>query len=642
MSETEKTELNPHKTPVLEDVKNRAEWARLDLEITRRIRGKRKAKKTKPYPGAPNTVVPIVADVTRDKTDQEITMTRNTPLVANFISLAPGTEPDLLRKAEMGFDSYLRHIVRIMPKLEEAMDTKNARGMSVIKVFRSEDDRFGTISDCEPWDPRDVIVPFYTKDLRKSDRLTFILRLSKQELRAKAESKGWKNVETVITKAKKTERDQAGNTEETDYLSGVRELIGLTTSGPESETIVVWEHYHYATDWDVLKDPTGSIVKGRRCCTIFSPDAPEDILTAYPWREADGEVALTAEELLIEAEAALHENRPVHKTKTVPGKDRAWPGIQARYDKRGYYYDTRGVGHLCMDDQIVATAQQNAKLTMLDYYQQPLLSGPNAQGTNVSFEPGSRMPENTQFISPPPIPSQFDFDVEMLKRSSARRCGAASQYEFSGNVSSSKRVQKTATEVVTEGNHAGMVSSASVDRFNDPLIDLYTQLWEDLVRLNKPLPIIAGDQFMGEMPLEVYALKVLIVPAASAKTLHPDLQFQKAQAALTFLWGFKDVVPVDVTKALTDVFGHWDPVMASRWIMKETQQGPNGEPPVYKLISNLYAAVKTLVADNQDLISKVEEHGKVLERLAHLSLNNTVPPPVPDNPGWPSPLRLMG
>ena len=76
--------------------------------------------------------------------------------------------------------------------------------------------------------------------------------------------------------------------------------------------------------------------------------------------------------------------------------------------------------------------------------------------------------------------------------------------------------------------------------------------------------------------------------------------------------------------------------------MKETQQGPNGEPPVYKLISNLYAAVKTLVADNQDLISKVEEHGKVLERLAHLSLNNTVPPPVPDNPGWPSPLRLMG
>jgi hypothetical protein len=364
-------------------------------------------------------------------------------------------------------------------------------------------------------------------------------------------------------------------------------------------------------------------------CSIFSPDAPELILKSYPWREIDTEVELSPDEQKIEALSALTENRPVKMTRTVVGKDRAWPAVQVRYDRRGFYYDTRGVGHLCMDDQIVATAQQNAKLTLMDYYQQPLLSGPASNGTNISFEPGSRLPENTSFVTPPQIPAQFDFDVEMLRRSAARRAGAGGQYEYSGNVGAAKRVQKTATEINSEGNRTGMVSSASVDRFNDPLIDLYTQLWEDLCRLKKSLPLISDGQFQGEMPLSVYDLKVLIVPAASAKTLHPDLQFQKAQAALGFLWGFKDVVPIDIQQALMDTFGHWDPVTASRWIMKPGAEGPQGQPPVYDLIGKLFQAVKTLVADNKDVLAQLDEHAQVLERVANIAVKGTGSPMGP-------------
>jgi hypothetical protein len=614
-------EPNPHVTPILEDVNNRSEWARLDLEIIQRRRGRRKTRKTKPYPGAPNTVVPIVDDVTREKTDQEITMTRNTPLIANFIPLTDGADMGLIRKAEIGFDSYMRFVARSMSKLEEGMDIKNARGMVVFKVFRSEDDRFGTIPDFDAWDPRDVIVPFYTKDFRRADRVTFVLRLSEQEIKGRASSKSWRNVEALISAAKRDDRETAGRTNEEDYLSAVKNLVGLTTSGPSSATIVVWEHYHYATAWDVKQDPSGSVIEGRRCVTIFSPDAPDIVLAIYPWREADTETPLTPPELVAEAERALIEGRPVRRTRTEPGKDRPWPGVQCRYDKRGYYYDTRGIGHLCMDDQIVATAQQNAKLTLLDYYQQPLLSGNVTHGTNISFEPGSKLPEGVKFLEPPQIPSQFDFDIEMLKRSSARRGGALSMYEFSGDVTAKKRIQKTATEVVSEGNRAGMMSSASVDRFNDPLIDLFQQVWDDLRRLNKPLPLISNDQFTGTMPLEVYGLDVLIVPAASAKTLNPDAQFTKAQNALVYLWQFKDFVSIDLQRALEDTFGHWDPVTAARWLLKPEAQGPQGQPPVYQLISKLFAAVKTLVADNQDVLKQLDEHGKVLERVAKLSLN---------------------
>jgi hypothetical protein len=81
--------------------------------------------------------------------------------------------------------------------------------------------------------------------------------------------------------------------------------------------------------------------------------------------------------------------------------------------------------------------------------------------------------------------------------------------------------------------------------------------------------------------------------------------------------------------------------------MKPDEQGPQGQPPVYDLISKLFQAVKTLVADNQDLIKQVEEHGKVLEKVANLSLNgrgmdgefDANPPSDPEY--TPPPMRMI-
>jgi len=588
-------EKNPHTETILEDVTNRTKWAAIDEEIIKRRLGQRKKKKTKPYDGAPNSLVPIVDDITREKTDQEITMTCNAPIFAHVIPLQKDMAEKDRATAEMAFDAFLRYTVGIRPKLEEAMDTKNVRGFGLFKIFRSEDARFGLMPDCDSIDPRDLIVPYFTKDLKDAIRITHVLRLNEKEMKDREDQKGWKNVDAVIQKALK-DGDESDKSNEKNQLQAVASIVGLTTSGEKSKICVVWEHWHYATDEDVEWDKLKEVKKGEKCCTVFSPDADNLILSIYPWREEDID--------------------------NVQGKERPWPFIQARYENRSrYYYETRGIGHICMDDQICATAEQNAKLTLMDYYQQPLLTGVGAKAsTNVNFEPGSVLPEGLDFVAPPTIPNQFDFDVEMFRRTAARRGGAASQYEFSREMGSTGKIQKTATEVKEESLRSNILSSASVDRFNDPCQELYQQLWDDLARMKKELPLIINKAFKGTAdPATIYKFPVMIIPSTSAKMLNPDTQFNQSTAAFNFLMTYKEIVPINVKDALMDIISHWDPVLASRWLGDDNDEKP---APIYQVMENMQQQIEALAKAAEGINNQSEEDSKILERVARMAKAN--------------------
>ena len=115
---------NPWIEKIKQDAGNRQKWASRDRQIQKRRLTDRPAKKNKPYPGAPNFVVPIVDDVVREKTDQEITMMSNARFLAYFIPMGPGLSAPMRMKAQLAFDTYLRHVIQVMPKLEEALDCK--------------------------------------------------------------------------------------------------------------------------------------------------------------------------------------------------------------------------------------------------------------------------------------------------------------------------------------------------------------------------------------------------------------------------------------------------------------------------------------------------------------------------------------
>lgn len=615
---------NPLYALVSEDVTQRSDWATKDEEILKRRLGKRKARKSNPFPGAANSVVPIVDDVVTEKTETEISMQLNAPTLAQFIAREPGVSVQEARLVEAAFNTYLLHMVEIRPKLEEALDTKNSRGFGLFKVFRTDHELWGMIPDADAIDPRTLIVPYNTRDLRTAERITHVLRFNERQLRERERERGWRNVSAVIQSSLSDERSNEKHGE-ADDLEVTAQLIGLTTSGEGAKEVVVWECWHYATAWDVAQSPNGEIVEGKKCCSVFSPDEPDLLLTIFPWREADVAVQRTDAELVAELEKmapeALAAGQRPEPMKMQPGRDRPWPFVQARYENRTrWYHDSRGIGQLCMDDQIVATETQNAKLNMMSYYQRPLLQGGGGGNSgNVSFEPGSFLPEGVKFVEPPQIPASLDFTIESFKRSAARRGRASGQYEFSGQVEQSRKLQKTAEEVRTESARSNVLSSASIDRFNDPLRMLYQQLWDDLARMKKNLPVIAAGQFLGDMPSDkLYARRWMVVSAASAKTLNPELQFNRAQNALQYLAGFKDIVPIRFQEALQDVMSYWDPVRATQWIGDPSK--PDGNlPPLYQVLQGLQQQISQLAQATKGLNEIVDNHDKVLLRVGKVA-----------------------
>jgi hypothetical protein len=595
------TTANPHVERIRADMRSRDKWLQDDEKILKKRLSERKAKRNKPYPGAPNFVVPIIDDSVRDKTDMEITMMANARRMAHIIPLQAGIDGEARARAELGFDVFLRHIIKAVPKTEEGLDMKNARGFAIFKVLRTQDPRWGLVPDFEARDCRNIIVPPATKEIQKAERITDdSCYYSERELKALAKDRPLMKAAVVdeVVRAHQ-DRDARNGNENRDMLKVTEGLIGVDVSGNASKEIAVWEHYTYADEFIADQDEAGSVVVGDKVRILFSPTLTEKLLEVEAWREEDQVEVLPEAELMQEMASALMEGREPVTTRVLRGKERPWPFIQARYENRSrYFYDTRGLGKLLMDDQLQATSEKNAKMVLLDYFQVPMYQGSgNRAGTNITHEPGSFLPDNVQAVQPPQIPQQFDFDVEQAKRTAARRSGTLGQYEFSANLSATKRVQKTATEVSEESARGGMISSASVDRFNNPWTELYMQLWEDLKRLKIVLPLINDQmEYAGDTGLEMYDWNVLIVPASSAKTLNPDQQFQRDSSA----WAFATAnlapmgVVLDPQAAAMDILAAWDPYKASRWV-KKPNEGQAGQQPVYVQLQQLGQEVQALI-----------------------------------------------
>lgn len=575
----EETDKTTHRLrqAVLDDLEARSEWNRRDDEILRRRLGKRPLQKTRPYLGAPNFVEMIVDDAVREKTDQEVSMLFNAPRVACVAALAtlPG---DMRQRIEAAFDSYVRYVIRARRKIEQAMDTKNARGFAFIKNVRTYNELLDAdVPDIEVVDNKDIVIPADTTDIRHAERICHIIRLTEREFLERAEARGWRNAQDVLDKAK---TEQRSGESENDSFDTTKDLIGLTTSA-HAKYVIVWELYHYATEEDVAEaerhgfDP--EIQAGRRCVTTFCADAPELPLAKMAWKEADTDEPLPPEVQQAEIAMAQAEQRPPILTQPVSGKDRKWPVSAPRFEERSaYLMDSRGGGHLCMDDQIAATQLRNMQATMAEFYLTPLFKRTvgHSNSANVSFEPGSVLPEGVEPAVMPQISPQFQFDINDRRATAARRLGASGQYNYSEAVGSRRKIEKTATEVDTEQMRAASMSSTSVDRFNEPLADCFQMIWEDIVRMRLNFPIIEPNR--APVPFESAGLKgkILLVPAGSAKTLNPEVQLQKSMMLVQFLSAFAPHVPMDLKAQLQSVLANYDPRLTDGWLLNDQQMAP--------------------------------------------------------------------
>lgn len=596
---------NPLATEIEKDIANRKKWYDMDCKIVRRRLGERASKANKPYPNAPRPVVNIIDDVVTEKTEQEVSMHMNAPRLVNAIALAPGIPPEIRAKAEQAFDTFLRFICKARQKFDDGMDAKNCRGFAVYVVQRREDERWGLLPDFETVDPVDIIVPTDTKDLVDAERITRVLRFNPRKLREKEVKSAWKNVDLVIERCSGEEKGG----DEKSSLRDREHLHGINTNPEDYDLIEVLECWHYATEWDVEQAKEFGIEKevinDRRVCTIFARSAPDLVLNMFPWREDDQMKAepldenKAAEEM---ARAQVEMREPVLESEEIDygsGTDKRWPFVQARNENilGRYFYAARGAGHRCMDDMMIATATLRAKMYAMDYHSVPMFERSGEYGDNSSnftAEPGAILPLGLKPSNMQNIPSQLDFTVEYHKREAGRRMGAGSLYMFSGQMTETRKIEKTATESNNENSRLGMVSSASVDRHNDPLVDLYQMLWDDLVRLNRPLPVIENGTFQGLASTDVYQIPFLWVPASSAKTANPDLQYMKAKDVMSVAMGVAQMLPLDLQYIVKEVFSYYSPDFANKAFFDPNQQGPQGQPPIYMVLQKMQLALQNL------------------------------------------------
>jgi len=604
----------PYLKYVEADLQARSEWVRKDSAIMRRRLGERPSKRNKPYPGAPNTVDPLIDDLTREKTDQEISMILNAPEIAIFIPVGE-VEPEIATMAQKGFNTYLRHLCDYRARKEESVDTKNCRGFSITKLITENHPEWGMIPSFETVDPRDLIVPPKTKKIAKAERLTYIGRPSLRELKNRPEERGWskKSVDALVAKLKPSNIDDAGVTESSHDDQSVfkvtKQLIGLNTSDLKNDEIVIWETCKYADQWDA--DRSNDLVKkGEKCVTWICPDVPDILLHIVRWKEEDDVQPLPEEMVQGELELAMLEGREPVLYTTIPGKDKEWGYVQHRYEYRSrLWYDSRGIGHTCMDNQIIATNVQNAKLIQIDFFSKPMFEGGNnANQQNVVVKPGAVLPDGIKHVQLQPLGSELSFEADYQRRTASKRSGSGGG-TYSAEVSQSRKLQKTATEVQSEDSRGNEISSASVERFNDADRELFPMLWRELKRMQVELPMIgSGMSFDGMMPLEVYNYRFLIVPAASDKSLNPDLQFRKDMAVMEVNIEQAPVTGADIAAGMKYITGNVNPNLAH-----ELYPDPNsGELPITTTLMQIQQAVEQIqqqVEQNTETIEAVRELG---------------------------------
>jgi len=562
------------------DLSGRDTWNFKDNLIIKRRLGERPTS-NKPYPSAPEPVVNILNDVISYKTDVEISMIMNAPFFAYFIPIGQSTT-EMAMRAQRGFDTLLRHFMKYRANKEEAVDCKNARGFSVVKRIRKYCNKLKqVIPAIETVDPKDIIVPVDTADIGQAERLVHVLRGSYRKWKKK-EDQGWKNLDKISVNL--DEEKPQRNTTQDDNRNSLKvsaKLIGINASDFANDSIIVWEIWHYSNQWDVDHCKDWGITKtGMKCRTYICPDFADYVLYAVPVEEQEA----------------------------------SWPFIQHRNEYRTrWYYDSMGIGHTCMDDHLAASFLMKRKLIWSDYSTMPMLEddGTGDNLATIKWSPGSKLPRGLKMAQMPAPPQHIDFDIDYFKRSASNRVGASMNL-MSAQASQGNGIEKTATEVTSQNARESMLSSASTDRFNDADTELFPAIWEDCKKLEVDLPMIK-DGKMGMMGTDVYMGDYVIVPAASQKTINPDMQFLKWREAFMFAVQFQQQVPMNIMEELKRGLAMYDPNFAQTLIFDPAKAGPQGQPPIYMMLQQIIQALA-----NNNIID--EQQQKELESVMKLSL----------------------
>lgn len=570
------------KNAIIGDVEDRKEWYDRVSKLEKRRLGERKKRKTQPYAGAPNFVIPLIDDMVRARTSQEISMLLNAKNISFFLPMSTGAT-QFVQQVEGAFTWYLRIMLKVRSKLEVILDKKNNIGMGLAKLIESDEimpEANRRLPDFEEVSPFDLIVPYETKINRMPERMVHVIRLTERELRERAISKKWKNIDEIIKRARQNQQEPKDDQEKYRERD---DTVGVVTNPSTLDYYVIWEIYHWrrkGTDNKLFDNKPEDVSQKKyggaeKWVTIMAPDAHDVEIMDYRYGEEK------------------------------------FPFIQFRYENRvDKWYDTRGIAQLLVDEQIYATQSKNMKATFLEYAGKPLFSGKQTNSGNISFTPGSILPEGMTAVQPPRIPSQFDYDINQSYAWSEKRVGASQQSLSTQDPKRGKGGVKTATEVNAAQNIAQQFSSDAIERFNDPLQNLFQMIWEKLRVKQILFPYVVNDQ-PGVVAAEFYRERFMLVPAGNSNTANPMFAYQQLMTILPYVMQSPLAKHYEI---LAHLVSFVDPKLVNQFLYNPNQtQGQL--PPIVQQVQGMAQQLQQLQQVIQELGGSMQKLGPDLETM---------------------------
>jgi len=497
---------------------------------------------------------------------------------------------DLKADVEVAFDAFLRRTRGLRSRLGTLVDGCNEAGLAFAKFITVPGEGGRLLPSFDEVSALDVIIPVVTRNLADADRICHACRYTTREFRSAGWANGWslEAVEKVLGHYRLPRADRpvlspnpvdrpyggsgqsGGESEEFGDDRG-RFVGSVLGDADDGDLIEVLEVYHWRDSEDPEQPP-------RRWRITFPSCNPEWVLREDAWRWPGYAVTQQTVDPVTGAVVAA-------TTEITGDDDRPWPFVQFRFEDRSQeVYDCRGVARKLRTDQNEACAYRTAKAVMVDYTCKPFVKGGTKPPPTFKWRPGDWLgPDGQEIVTNTNISPIFDYSTDMLRAIASRRVGSAG-----GSLSSADQSKetKTATEVKTLVSVTGTLSRDQLERFCEPLADLFKMMWEWLRR--NPVDLFAkqADNTMRPVPPEVYQLPWTISVGAVAYTEHSSMVAQRIRSiaemmkalpqAGMFIRG--DRLALLLTKMI-------DPRVSKDIVVDPTQAGPGGTAPIEQQVS---------------------------------------------------------
>lgn len=475
-------------------------------------------------------------------------------LVATFVENSATANEKTSRAVSIWFDHHIKQRSNLELEILTCIDHLLTGGVGFLKVSWSQEDE---AVNFDAIDPVNLIIPYYTKDISRADRVCHVMQMSSDAYKSNPLYN-----QSLLEKIKGRGSEGARQTDYEDFKMR-REGIVI---GDEKDQVIVWEVYE-------VEPKTGEIF-----VHTFSPLAPEE---------------------------------DVRKTFRLPYSHQSLPFVSFVMEvKDKGIYSGRGICEVVAPFETYLCKMMNEKADAITLYNKPLFRSeqdiPNS--ANLRFGPATILPIG---VAPVPLPQPpISFDQEMINQRMIAEYVIAMP-DFGLTQQQNSKNARTATEISQIGSLMSQSSDLRARVFRISMGKVFRQAYSILTQFAATDLAYMFEGRYAILPEEALAAKYSVIPSGSADGVNKAVQFQKAISRMQMFAGNP---MVDQAGLIRSVLEQDDPSLANKLVVDQgsKQLGEAEEQGMENLV--IESGVAAVVNGSDDhlahinvLISRVQK-----------------------------------